>query len=111
MENEVKKVIRSLGISRFYRGFQMSVNAVLLVIEDERRLGDVIESIYQQIADENGTNWAAVERNIRTVAHKAWQTNSRLLMDMAGYSLRQQPTVSEFIEIVSNYVSSYTVNK
>ena len=47
--------------------------------------------------------WRTVERNIRTLAARAWRINAPLLEQLAGYSLESAPSASEFIEILTNF--------
>ena len=100
----VQDTLRSLGVSRKYHGFRLTVMAIELVLDNEDRLEAVTKEIYWEIANLCGCNRNSVERNIRTVVQRVWRINPSLLIQMAGYPMDSPPTVSEFIEVVSNYI-------
>ena len=100
----VQDILRSLGITRCYKGFKHTEYAVLLAIQNESHLEAVTKEIYMETADHFECNWTAVERNIRTAVAKAWRTNRPLLCEMAGYPLDTEPTASGFIEIIASYI-------
>ncbi|MBP3328748.1 MAG: sporulation initiation factor Spo0A C-terminal domain-containing protein [Clostridia bacterium] len=109
MEKDVLKLLRELGVIEIYTGCRAVVQFVILVFENEDRLLNITETC-KEIAAENNTTWMAVERNIRTIIHRAWNKNPKRLSEMAGYPLDVPPTVSEFLEFVytdiaRNYVS------
>jgi len=94
----VQDILRSLGITRCYKGFKHTEYAICLAIQDESRLEAITKEIYFEC------NWTAVERNIRTAVSRAWSVNPDLLCQMAGYPLESEPTSSQFIEIISSYI-------
>lgn len=100
----IQDTLHALGITRNYRGFRRSAIAIRLVLENPERLENVTRDVYRIVADTCGCNSAAVERNLRTVVERAWRISPTLLRYMAGYPLACPPTVSEFLEIVSNYI-------
>lgn len=95
----VQDILRSLGITRCYKGFKHTEYAICLAIQDESRLEAITKEIYMETA-----NWTAVERNIRTAVSRAWSVNPDLLCQMAGYPLESEPTSLQFIEIISSYI-------
>ena len=100
----IRDTLRSLGITRCYKGYRHTAYAIRLAVEDEDRLEAVTKAIYMEIASHFDCQWTAVERNIRTAVARAWKVNRQLLCEMVGYPLACTPTASEFIEIVSSYV-------
>lgn len=100
----IQDTLHSLGITRNYRGFRRTELAIRLILENPERLENVTRDVYHIVADTCGCNHAAVERNLRTVIDRAWRISPQLLRKMAGFPLDQQPTVSEFLEITSNYI-------
>ena len=95
----VQDILRSLGITRCYKGFKHTEYAICLAIQDESRLEAITKEIYMETAAHFECNWTAVERNIRTAVSRAWSVNPGLLCQMAGYPLESEPTSSQFIEI------------
>ena len=100
----VQDTLRSLGITRKYRGFRYTEISIELVLEDEDRLQAVTKEVYYEAARRCGCKWSAVERGIRTAVQRAWRVNRGRLVEMAGYPLEEPPIASEFIEIVSNHI-------
>ena len=100
----VKDILRSLGITRCYKGFKHTEYAIYLAIQDESRLEAVTKEIYMETADHFECNWTAVERNIRTAVSRAWSVNPDLLCQIASYPLKAEHSASQFIEMVSSYI-------
>lgn len=101
---EITQTLRSLGIGRQYLGYSITVRALQMVLRDENCLFCIKQNIFMPLAEQTGSDWRSIERNIRTVIHRAWYINPALLEEMAGYSLERSPTVTEFIEMVSSYL-------
>lgn len=101
---DVQDILRSLGITRCYKGFKHTEYAVLLAVQNESHLEAVTKEIYMETANYFECHWTAVERNIRTAVARAWRTNRPLLCEMAGYPLGKEPSASEFIEIIASYI-------
>ena len=79
-------------------------DAIALVLEDESRLLNVTEEIYEVVALQTRCHPSNVERNIRTVVLCAWHTNRPLLVKMAGFTLTAPPRASQFIDIIASYI-------
>ena len=87
MDTIIRETLRPFGITRNYRGYPQTVRAIALVLEDESRLLNVTEEIYEVVALQTRCHPSNVERNIRTVVLCAWHTNRPLLVKMAGFTL------------------------
>ena len=84
--------------------YPQTVRAIALVLEDESRLLNVTEEIYEVVALQTRCHPSNVERNIRTVVLCAWHTNRPLLVKMAGFTLTAPPRASQFIDIIASYI-------
>ena len=100
----VQDILRQLGITRCYKGFDHTAYAISLAVQGEDRLVAVTKGIYMETASHFNCKWTAVERNIRTAAKRAWKVNRPLLCEMASYPLLCTPSASEFIEILTSYI-------
>lgn len=100
----IQNTLRPFGITRCYKGFDMAVYSIYLVLNDDFRIQAVTKEIYMETASHFSCKWTEVERNLRTTVNRAWQVNPSLLCQMAGYPLSTAPSVSEFIEIISSYI-------
>ena len=79
--------------------------AVRMVIADENRLLCIKRGIFQPIAQQEECDWRTIERNIRTAIRRAWKVNRDYLTELARYPMHQEPTVTEFVEILSDHAT------
>lgn len=100
----IQDILRKLGVTCNYRGYKNTVIAVNLIVNNMDRLEAVTKEVYYEVARQCGCKWSSVERNIRTVVQRVWRINPKMLIEMAGYPMTEPPTVSEFLEIISNYI-------
>ena len=101
---EIEIILRKLGIVSTYKGYKAAVIAVSLALENEDRLHSITKDIYAETARRMNTTPSAIEKNLRTVARRAWGVNRTDLERMAGYRLLAPPSVSEFLDILFNYI-------
>lgn len=96
--------LRTLGIGRQYLGYNITIQAVQMVLHDENRLLCIKQGILEPIAEQLQCDWRTIERNIRTIIRRAWAVNRTYLGELAGYPMDQEPTVTEFVEILSAHI-------
>lgn len=99
----IQQLLHRLGATENYTGFFPTAYAIQLAICDPDRLGLVTKLIYPDVARQFGTNWRAVERNMRTVVSAIWANNPLLLCELAGYRLSCKPKNSAFLAIVADF--------
>ena len=99
---EVCDMLCRLGATANYRGFSYTAYAVLLCVQQQDRLLLVTKWLYPDVAKRYGTNWKAVERNIRTVITVVWEQNRAMLEGLARRPLLQRPCAAQFLSILSN---------
>lgn len=104
----INELLLTLGIGRQYLGHNITVQAICLVVQDENCLLCVKNGIYCPLAQQRHCDWRTIERNLRTVIHRAWTLNADRLVKLAVYPLRREPTVTEFLDILSSYVIRQT---
>lgn len=97
-------LLRPFGITEKYIGAVQLSMAVQILMADSSHINAVLKEIYGVIAEQYDVDWKAVERNIRTVAKLAWNSNPRYLEEIAGYPLTDRPTATQLIEIVLHNV-------
>ena len=103
-ETEIGELLRQLGIGINYCGHDRMIIAVSIVLDGKPLLTNAIRDIYRATAEKSGCQWSAIERNFRTITHRAWKTNPQRLRELAGYPMKKEPTVTEFIVILTNYI-------
>ena len=101
---EIEIILRKLGIVSTYKGYKAAVIAVSLALENEDRLHSITKDIYAETARRMNATPSPIEKNLRTVARRAWGVNRTDLERMAGYRLLAPPSVSEFLDILFNYI-------
>lgn len=100
---DIQNTMRSLGITRCYTGYKQLHYAINLSVSN-RTSKLTLRHLYTETAAYYGCKWTSVERNIRTLAARAWRINPALLSEMSGYPLTSAPSASELIELISAYV-------
>lgn len=101
----IQWLLHNLGVTEEYTGFPHTVYAVQLAVSDPERLKLITKLIYPDVAGRYGTNWKAVERNIRTVVSVAWETDPLLLSELAGFHLKRKPNNGRFLAILTGFCS------
>jgi two-component system response regulator (stage 0 sporulation protein A) len=100
----IEQILQKLHIRKRYCGYRLLFRAVALALEDEARLLNVKNQIYQPIADSYGCKASNVERNIRTVISLVWENWPGSLQQIVKYPLYGPPSASEMIEIIMTYI-------
>ena len=99
---EIYDLLYRLGVTANYTGFIHTACAVSLCVEQPERLLLVTKWLYPEVAKQYGTNWKAVERNIRTVSCLIWRKNRPLLEQLARGHLVQKPCTAQLLAILSS---------
>ncbi|MBR6793328.1 MAG: sporulation initiation factor Spo0A C-terminal domain-containing protein [Clostridia bacterium] len=104
MKEIIEQTLRRLGITRNYRGYNILLVAVRLVVEDESRIRNVMQEVYKPVSEELNCGYSTIERNIRTIIRRVWDTNADALQRIATYHMAYYPPTAEFIDIIANHV-------
>ena len=104
MKERIRELLRYLGGTGNYRGYQQTVIACELVIQDETLLLCVTRELYPRVAEMFGCNADNVERNIRTLIKHIWREHSDRLIEISRCDLKYPPTSAEFLDIIVTYV-------
>lgn len=105
-EAKIGGLLYRLGVTANYTGFSHMSCAVRLCAEEPGRLLLVTKLVYPEVARQYGTNWKAVERNIRTAASLIWRENRPLLEALARRPLAEKPYSSQLLAILSYHLLS-----
>ena len=97
---DIYDLLYRLGVTANYTGFFHTAYAVSLCVEQPDRLLLVTKWLYPEVAKQYGTNWKAVERNIRTVSCIIWRKNRPLLEELAHRRLEQKPRNTQMLAIL-----------
>lgn len=104
--SDIYNLLYRLGVTANYTGFFHTACAVSLCLEQPDRLLLVTKWLYPDVAKQYGTNWKAVERNIRTVSGIIWQENRPLLEHLAHRPLTARPRNAKLLAILSASLDS-----
>ena len=102
MQTKVWDLLYQLGVTANYIGFFHTAYAVSLCVGQPDRLLLVTKWLYPEVAKRYGTNWKAVERNIRTVSCIIWQEGRPLLEELAHRHLEQKPRNAQLLAILAS---------
>ena len=98
--NYILDLLRPLGITEQYIGVRQLIQAVEMVMENPDYINAIQKEVLSVIAAQYSVSWGAVERNLRLISQKAWDTDSGYVEKLAGYPMSKRPTASELIEII-----------
>lgn len=93
-------LLRNLGISPHYRGYQIVISSLGCIAADEKCLTAFKKEICIPVSEELFCSYATVESEIRRTSERAWQCNPVLLLEIAGKQLNHRPSVLEFLEML-----------
>ena len=99
-----------LGVSENYMGFRYAAYAAALCAANQDRLLLVTKWLYPDVASYFGTNWACVERDLRTVIAVAWERNPVLLAAFTHCPENYKPSCSQFIAALAYYLRSNDID-
>lgn len=104
MNEKLTRLLYSLGLSANYTGFYCIISAVEIAGREPQSLTMVTKWLYPQIAKQRGTNWKAVERNIRSAIDIIWKRNPLALQRLSCYHMDAKPTTAQFISLLIFYL-------
>lgn len=106
MDIKIQKLLYSIGLTANYAGYRQLMVALEIAVEEPESLSQVTKWLYPETARRCGTNWKAVERNIRTALRRVWKNSRNTLEEMAGYSFDTMPKPAQFLAILAHEVSN-----
>lgn len=102
---KLDELLRSMRISRGYKGFYYLIAAVETVFETGGPTLHVTKEIYPQLARKYGTTAASVERSIRCLATVMWNRGGKeTFYKLAGFEINWRPTNTELIDFLVRYI-------
>ena len=92
-EDEIKKMLRRLGVKTTNRGYSFISYGVSLTLKDKSYLEYITKTLYVDIASNFNTSGSCVERDIRTTVEAIWNTDdTELLLELCdGVSMPRRP--------------------
>lgn len=106
LEAQVTRIIHQVGIPAHIKGYQYLRFAIMMVVKDNRVIGEVTKTLYPKVAEEFMTTPSRVERAIRHAIEVAWDRGDvDMLNSFFGYTVQNskgKPTNSEFIAMIAD---------
>lgn len=81
VRSSILDLLRPLGITERYCGVRQLIQAVEMVMENPDTIQKEVLSV---IGAQYSVSWGAVERNLRSISQKAWDTDSGYIEKLAG---------------------------
>ena len=100
MMKKVESILHALGVSRHYKGYDLTCHVLRLAMEDPARLCNMKKYLFLPTAEVFGCDERTIERNLRTLIHRAWDNDADAMRRVAGYHLLWCPPVSEFLSFM-----------
>ena len=104
--SEVYGLIRKLGATSKYKGYYYVAEAVRMAQKIQERSVKITKDIYPIVARKYKSTPSNVEHNIRTLINLCWESHKDVLEEIAGCTMEDKPTNSEFIDILAYYLYS-----
>jgi two-component system response regulator (stage 0 sporulation protein A) len=102
----ISKVLKDLGMPVHLKGYGYVRTAILMVYNDFSLLGDIVNSLYGDIARQYHTTSGNVERAFRYAILVSWERcNTTYANKLFGHTVsykKTKPTAGEFIAKLSN---------
>lgn len=105
MDKKIEQILYSMGLTPNYKGYRQLAQVLQIAVEEPEALEAVTKRLYPAAARKCGTNWKAVERNIRTMIGIAWQTAPEQLERLSGYCLERRPRPAQFLAFLTYHLS------
>lgn len=96
-----RELVIYLGVRDVYFGYDFLITALDFLMEDESLRHFPGKILFPRIAAKYYVNTICVERDLRTIITKCWNSPYReRLVSIATMPLDKKPTVTEFINIL-----------
>lgn len=109
LEENITKILHDVGIPAHIKGYKYLRSAISSSYYHSEYIGQVTKLLYPEIAKMYQTTGSRVERAIRHAIEVAWNRgNVDVIDEIFGYTIsatKAKPTNSEFIAMISDYLS------
>lgn len=102
-----EKMLRELGIGRNRVAFTQISVCLEIIAKDPARMTNICEDVYAVAALRLGCPVGNVERNLRNAIFSAWKRDRSYFDRLAGFTVRNRPSVSEFLDMVLAYAQEH----
>ena len=111
MNIALRKTLDQIGVKHSLKGYGYIISAVEKCLENRSKLIHIVKGLYTEIAEDNSDTFRRVERSIRHAIEVTWTNgNTNAINKIFGYTVsveKGKPTNSEFIALITDFVSLY----
>ena len=104
--SDLDDILYQLGVYPTQRGYHITAVAVAIGRQEPEKLQMLTKWLYPAVALRCSCSSAAVERNLRATANRAWDTNSKLVSQIAQRELTGPPTAGDFVWVLCRHLSA-----
>lgn len=105
LARRISEELHRLGIRNTLHGYNYLAYMLMQVVPDPKQLDLITKNLYPKAGNNFGVSKESIERAARTAISTCWKGPGRyVLIQMAYHSLDNRPTVSEFLDIVADYI-------
>lgn len=104
MKKEIKQILNTLGTTSKYKGYYPTIDAVEMFVNRYGERINLSQELYPQLSHKYSMSCYSIERNIHTVANKAYRSNKKLLGTLLDEKLTKCPNNYLFLEAIAFYV-------
>lgn len=100
-----ERLLRSLGATGKLAGFRCTAYMIERIQDNPEQLQLITKRLYKETGKRFSVSAVSVERNLRTLIRLCWKrTDHSFLEHIAGTTLKNPPTNSEFLDILASYL-------
>lgn len=110
----IEKLLRQLGATGNYKGFQYLLHGITLSIDNPGLLTYIYKGLYVDVAKDFRTTVGCVERDLRTIKRIMWQYGDKELLQIIFGSVAWNPkpvSNAEFIDGLVAYIKEINLPK
>ena len=104
MKKEIKQILNTLGTTSKYKGYYPTIDAVGIFVNRYGECINLSQELYPKLSHKYNMSCYSIERNIHTIANKAYRSNKKLLETLLGKKLNKCPSNYLFLEAIAFYI-------
>ena len=104
MKKEIKQILNTLGVTSKYKGYYPTIDAVEMFVNRYGERINLSQELYPQLSHKYNMSCYSIERNIHTIANKAYRSNKKLLGTLLDEELAKCPSNYLFLEAIAFYI-------
>ena len=104
MKKEIKQILNTLGTTSKYKGYYPTIDAVEIFVNRYGECINLSQELYPKLSHKYNMSYYSIERNIHTIANKAYRSNKKLLGTLLDEELTKCPSNYLFLEAIAFYI-------